>query len=80
MLVSILRDLSAETAAAYGVQAKYVFVDPHAAQLVEIAALVDAGQLKPAIDAVFPLPEAVQAHRRGQQGHTHGKMVLQVVG
>jgi NADPH:quinone reductase-like Zn-dependent oxidoreductase len=80
VLVSILRDLPAETAAAYGVQAKYVFVDPHAAQLAEIAALADTGQLRPVIDSVFPLQDAAEAHRRGQQGHTHGKMVLKVVG
>jgi len=35
---------------------------------------------QPVIDAVFPLQDAADAHRRGQQGHTHGKMVLQVVG
>jgi len=40
--------------------------------------LIDAGQLRPIIDAVFPLSQARQAYELGAQGHTRGKIVLRV--
>ena len=37
---------------------------------------VEAGELKPVIDAVFPLAEAAEAHRRMEAGEHVGKIVL----
>ncbi|WP_406452777.1 NADP-dependent oxidoreductase [Streptomyces sp. NBC_00876] len=48
-------------------------------QLTVLAGLFDAGRLRVAIDSVFPLSEAAQAHTRAEQGHIQGKIVLQVV-
>lgn len=48
-------------------------------QLAEIANLIDAGQLRVAIDTVVPLPEAYKAHQRAEAGHVQGKIVLRVV-
>jgi NADPH:quinone reductase-like Zn-dependent oxidoreductase len=56
----------------------YVFVQPNAAQLGEIAELIDSGHVKPEIEQIYPLPEAAEAHRSNQQGHTRGKLVLRV--
>jgi NADPH:quinone reductase-like Zn-dependent oxidoreductase len=53
-------------------------VRPDAAQLTQIAALIDAGNLKPAVTTVLPLAEAARAHELSQTGHIRGKIVLQV--
>jgi NADPH2:quinone reductase len=36
------------------------------------------GQLKPVIDATFPLHEAAHAHRRMEDSEQFGKIVLEV--
>ena len=41
--------------------------------------LAAEGKLRPVIDRVFPLPEAKAAHNHSEQGHTRGKIVLQVI-
>lgn len=47
--------------------------------LTKVAELIDAGQVRTYVEKVFPLTEAAQAHTFSQQGHTRGKIVLQVV-
>jgi len=49
------------------------------AQLEEIAQLIDAGKVKPIIDQVLPFTDAKKAHISSEQGHTRGKIVLQVI-
>ena len=51
---------------------------PNAAQLTEIAALIDAGQVKTRIGLILPLAEARQAHERLEAGGTRGKIVLRI--
>ena len=53
-------------------------VEPNREQLVQIGSLIDAGKLRPIIDAVFPLAQARQAYEQGTKGHTRGKIVLRV--
>ena len=48
-------------------------------QLAEIAKMIDAGKVKPIIDQVLPFTEARSAHMRSEEGHTRGKIVLQVI-
>ncbi len=79
VLVSICAIPSSETAAAHGVRGTYLLAQPNAAQLAEIAKLVDAGHVKPTIAAVLPLREARKAHELSEKGHTRGKIVLRVV-
>ena len=52
--------------------------EPSRAQLVEIARLIDAGQIRPVLDAVLPLARAREAFERGLAGHVRGKIVLRV--
>jgi NADPH:quinone reductase-like Zn-dependent oxidoreductase len=78
ILVSICTTPSSGAATAYGVRGKYILARPNAVQLTEIAKLVDNGYIKPFIHAVFPLLKARKAHELSQQGHTRGKIVLQV--
>lgn len=79
ILVSIVSPPSKETAATYGVTEKYFFLQPKAAQLTEIAGLIDAGYVKTIVETVLPLNQVQQAHELSQSGHTRGKIVLQVV-
>jgi NADPH:quinone reductase-like Zn-dependent oxidoreductase len=44
-----------------------------------IAALVDAGKVKPHVDAVLPLSEAAKAQELSQSNHVRGKIVLRVM-
>jgi len=57
---------------------KYAFVlkRPATAKLTEIAAMVDAGQIKPVVDRVFPWGEAHAAFRRLESGRAVGKVVV----
>ncbi|HET6759612.1 MAG TPA: NADP-dependent oxidoreductase [Propionibacteriaceae bacterium] len=58
--------------------ALYFVVEPDRAQLLELARLVDAGELQPEIDSVFPLAEAREAFIRSTARGKHGKVVLKV--
>jgi NADPH:quinone reductase-like Zn-dependent oxidoreductase len=78
ILVATLGISSPEAAAARGVQGEGILVHPDAAQLAQIAALIDAGEVKPAVTEVLPLAQAVRAHELSQAGHVRGKIVLQV--
>lgn len=78
-LVSIVAPPSEETAAQYRVRSAMVGVQPNAAQLSEISALIDSGKVKPYVETVLPLSEARQAHEMSQSGRTRGKIVLRVV-
>jgi NADPH:quinone reductase-like Zn-dependent oxidoreductase len=77
-LVSILKRPSPEKAAAHEARGGYVFVQPNAAELAEIATLIDSGKLRPVVETVLPLSEARRAQELNQAAHTRGKIVLQV--
>jgi NADPH:quinone reductase-like Zn-dependent oxidoreductase len=80
MLVSTIQPPSEETAAAHGVRQGYVFSTPPIGKtLTEIAALVDGGQIKPEVSAVFPLQEIRKAHGMVENKHVRGKVVVQVL-
>jgi NADPH:quinone reductase-like Zn-dependent oxidoreductase len=79
ILVSLLGQGSLEEASAYGVRGVVILVTPNAGQLTEIAALVDAGKVKPVIEAVFALREADKAQQLGETNRARGKIVLRVV-
>ncbi|WP_162806322.1 NADP-dependent oxidoreductase [Sphingosinicella terrae] len=51
-------------------------VRPNGEQLREIAALVEAGKLRPVVSAMMPLEQVADAHRLSQSGHVRGKIVL----
>jgi NADPH:quinone reductase-like Zn-dependent oxidoreductase len=62
-----------------GIRARYMLAHPDGAQLAEIARLIDSGDIRPHIDAVYPLQGAIKAHECSQRGRTRGKIVLRVV-
>ncbi len=81
ILVSIA-DVSIEElqtkALEWGVRAVWLLVKSNRAQLIQIGELIDAGHLKPQIEAVFPLSQGQEAYQQGLKGHNRGKLVLQI--
>ncbi len=67
-----------DAAAALGVTVSTTQVRSSGAQLGELAALLDAGTVRVAIDSTFALSQARQAHERAEQGHIQGKIVMTV--
>ena len=80
-VVSLLRahrELGEQLAAQADAHFAFMLVHPSGEQLDEIARLCDAGQLHVHLDAVFPLREVAQAHRRSSGRHVRGKLVLSI--
>jgi NADPH:quinone reductase-like Zn-dependent oxidoreductase len=77
-LVSIATEPPKELAAEHGITAVYFVVEPNRDQLVEIAGLIDGGDLRPTLDEVFPLADAREAFERSLGEHGSGKIVLRV--
>lgn len=57
-----------------------VFLTREGRRLRELARLVEQGKLRPIVDAVLPLEQVADAHRRLDSGHGRGKIVLRVAG
>lgn len=80
ILISIVQAPSEEKAKAYGVRQGFVVSSPPVQDvLMKMAALVDSGQVKPHVSAVFPLQEVKKAHSLVERRHTRGKIALQVM-
>ena len=50
-----------------------------AEELEQIKQLIDSGKVKPVIAKIMPLKDAAKAQELSEEGHTRGKIVLQVV-
>ncbi|GAB3968485.1 NADP-dependent oxidoreductase [Actinoallomurus acanthiterrae] len=57
---------------------RYVFVRPDPTDLSALAGLVDDGRLTVTVAKSFPLVEAGEAQRLNAEGHTRGKIVLEI--
>ena len=68
----------AEVTKGHDVRFVWFVVEPNRDELVHIGELIDAGQLRPIIETVFPLAKARQAYEQAAKGHTRGKFVLRV--
>jgi len=77
-MISTLTQPSLERAAGLVARALRYTVEESAADLVEIAGLIDASKVRPTIAKTFPLAEAAQAQQFLQTGHPAGKVVLVV--
>lgn len=78
MLVSIINLPEPGEAERYGARTSFVFVSPNGGQLREIAALIEAGKVKPAEYEEVPLERAADAQERSRTGHVRGKIVLTI--
>lgn len=77
-MISIAEFIPEDEPPKHGVRGLFFIVEPDREQLEEMAKLVDRGLLKAFVAKVFPLAEARQAFELALQGHTRGKIVLQV--
>jgi NADPH:quinone reductase-like Zn-dependent oxidoreductase len=79
ILISTLQAPSEEIAAAHGVRQMLITsAPPIGAVLTQVAAMIDAGQIRPIVSRILPLEEIRQAHTLIEGRHTRGKIVLQV--
>jgi NADPH:quinone reductase-like Zn-dependent oxidoreductase len=78
IVVSTLSEPSAEDLARYGVRSSLVIVRGNSQQLMHIAELIDAGDVRPVVETVLPLVEVRRAHEMSQAGHVRGKIVLKI--
>jgi len=79
ILVSIAQPPSADQAKSHGVRSAFVFTQPNAGQLAEIARLVEAEKLKAIVETILPLSDATRGQELSERGHTRGKIVLRLV-
>jgi NADPH:quinone reductase-like Zn-dependent oxidoreductase len=59
-----------------GVSYSFLFMQANGAQLRELAALYDAGHLRPVIDKTFPFDNTFEALAYVEQGRANGKVVI----
>ncbi len=79
-LVSTVQEPSPDKAAAIGVRALRYTARPDAGQLREIDSLIQAGRVKPLVARKFAYGDAKEALRSLEEGHTTGKLVLDMAG
>ncbi len=76
-LVSTLAKPSDAKAREHHARATNYVAHPDGAELAEIGRLVDAGKVRPCVQATYPLDHAAEAQQRLERQH-HGKVVLEV--
>jgi NADPH:quinone reductase-like Zn-dependent oxidoreductase len=77
-LVSIISPPSQDRALALGMHSAFVFIEPNASILAELAGRVDAGKLRPIVGAEFALEDVAKAHAFSETGRAVGKIVIYV--
>lgn len=78
LLVSVVSPPAPARAEELGVRAAFVFIQPNARILRELAHLVEVGRLRPVVGAEFSLEDAARAQALSQSGRARGKTVLYV--
>lgn len=59
-----------------GCRYRFMLMQPSGAQLAEIAALVDAGQIRPVVDRVYPFERVDEAMAYAETGRATGKIII----
>ncbi|MEH6405077.1 MAG: NADP-dependent oxidoreductase [Sneathiella sp.] len=77
-LVSTFDDLDEGEILDRGISFSRMMVTQNRDQLSHIADLIDAGKITVAVDSVYPLDHAVQAHLRSESARAVGKIVLNI--
>ncbi len=76
LVVSLTEVPDPERVERHGVRSQFLFVEPNGAQLASVLKLVAEGQVTPSALTVRPVDEVAAAMRASRQGHTRGKVVL----
>jgi NADPH:quinone reductase-like Zn-dependent oxidoreductase len=79
-LVCTVAEPPQDKARAHGVRALRYTARPNAGQLREIDSLIESGKLKPHVTRKYAYGEAKEALRSLEEGHTSGKLVLDMAG
>ncbi|MBU7579275.1 MAG: NADP-dependent oxidoreductase, partial [Porphyrobacter sp.] len=77
-VMRLLSRKARKEAARRGVGYAFLFMQADGAQLTQIAALFDAGVLRPVIDRVFPFAESNSALAHVESGRAKGKVVVKL--
>jgi NADPH:quinone reductase-like Zn-dependent oxidoreductase len=77
-LISTLRQPSQVEAHNHGARGERYAAHPDAAQLGEITQLIDEGEVRPHVQAVFAFNDAPAAQQRLEEHHVQGKIVIEV--
>nr|CAB3265823.1 reticulon-4-interacting protein 1 homolog, mitochondrial-like [Phallusia mammillata] len=66
----------------YGINVKWGIYQPDRNSLLEIARYIDSGNIKPIVDAknIYPFDDVPKAFKKLGEGHTKGKIVVNVSG
>ena len=57
---------------------KFTITKILAEDLTSLASLIDEGKIKSVIDKIYPLDKTAEAQRYYEQGHSVGKVVIEV--
>nr|BBH87510.1 NADPH:quinone reductase [Thermosporothrix sp. COM3] len=77
-LVTVMEPAPVELAEQLGVHAIKNAVFPNSKHLKKIVELIDEGHARPAIQQIFSLDEAPQAHALCETGHGRGRIILHI--
>jgi NADPH:quinone reductase-like Zn-dependent oxidoreductase len=77
-MISITQPIPEQDLREHNARCLFFIVEPNRDQLEEMANLIDHGWLKSLVASIFPLARAREAFELGLQGHTRGKIVLEV--
>jgi NADPH:quinone reductase-like Zn-dependent oxidoreductase len=78
ILVALTEEPRQDLAREHGVRAAMIGVKPDGRRLADIGKLIDAGKLKPLVQAVLPLEQAKEALALSRSRHVGGKIVLTI--
>ena len=62
----------------HGIRGAAISAHPDAADLTEIAHLIDTGKIKPVVTQVLPMSHAIAVQQQAATHHTRGKVVLRI--
>ncbi len=78
ILVSLAQPVDEDEASSQGLRATFLFVQPSATILAQLAELADQGVVRPVIDSEYRLADIAMAQTKNETGHACGKIVVQV--
>jgi NADPH:quinone reductase-like Zn-dependent oxidoreductase len=78
VLATTVQQIDESAAKRTGIRAVQVLMKRNAADLAELARLVEKGRLKPRLDRTMSLSQARQAQELSESGKTQGKVILKV--
>ncbi|HXS58892.1 MAG TPA: NADP-dependent oxidoreductase [Hanamia sp.] len=78
-LVTTVQPVSQEEAKAKNIRVEGFMALSIPEELQQIADLIDSGKVKPCVSEIFPLQSAAEAHKKMEEGHVRGKLVLKVL-